>query len=243
MSRPGICDSVDRIREMMHGVKRDRRYIIRKLADGRVEPTNYQHEILVVHLVDGVKYAIDIAGAQFCQHTAVLSLQRYMEDSMAKKGKSHVFGYQAKNLYKNLVRPVGLLGLAGGPDYRVGRVQKEIIECMNKAVQDWEAENDKSVKMMLNENESKYKADNATLLAKLSKSMQDYIQSWESQGKPDPQSLKYWETDEQDDKDCESLTDEDEDEYEYDDEDDLDEDVVREMLEQLGFGGANIICL
>lgn len=139
---------------------------------------NYNHVLLVLTLMGGEEYAIDLTAAQLDIRHAVIPWHEYQAICVERELHSRPFGDKAKHR-ESLKGDIALMR-EEGDFYRTALVHMQVKEAMNCAVARWEKANRKTIAAMLNGEPVDFEADKATLLAAVKSEMRDYVQWWKA---------------------------------------------------------------
>lgn len=167
----GICGKKP-ITEDSYHVKKEHLRIARTRDKGLFGLPMYIHEVMVIPLVDGKDYVLDLAGAQFGQYQPVVSFNIYHKEFVRRVLKSRKFGENFRYLKYRADKDI----LPGDTaDYRVQKWQIAIAQHMNKFVETWECLNRIKVSDVLTQKQHLFEADRNALVAYVREEMNSYV--------------------------------------------------------------------
>ncbi|KAK3691780.1 hypothetical protein LTR37_018438 [Vermiconidia calcicola] len=155
-------------------IREERRKVVRRMADGSEDRRNYRHCVLLVTLVDGQEYVIDIAGAQHGQYNGVMPVSNYLADYASQVVAVNEFGAET-TWFKELLEGQHNHTLPKAFDFNLPLMNVAVTLEMNGAVRRWVAEHHMSIAAMLNEKRLTFDTHMSALLANLKQKMESDV--------------------------------------------------------------------
>ena len=172
----GIIGKGEQPKEVVHRVQKKRWRIIRTEGDGKITKVDFVHQAVFVRITDNNLYVLDPAGAQYCQHDAVLPFSRYKKEYVAEVWESKDFGWTAAH-QKELVEGKHDRMLQPNTDMRMLQLHGHNIEWLNASVLEWEVKNQMTVAQMLRGKRDDFQTNKQALFTYVMDDTRQYIES------------------------------------------------------------------